>query len=60
MRPEFEWEGAAAPVLPSIRSTAYGVVNQLRDPVIHEEDGVTYLLYAVGGEAGIAIVRVDF
>jgi len=60
MRPEFEWEGAAAPVLPSVRSTAYGVVNQLRDPAIHEEDGVTYLLYAVGGEAGIAIVRVDF
>ena len=60
MRPEFGWEGAAAPILPSVRSTAYGVVNQLRDPAIHEEDGVTYLLYAVGGEAGIAIARVDF
>jgi hypothetical protein len=36
------------------------VVNQLRDPAIHEESGVTYLLYAVGGESGIAIARVDF
>jgi hypothetical protein len=60
MRPEHPWEGATAPKVPSVRSTAYGVVNQLRDPAIHEESGVTYLLYAVGGESGIAIVRVDF
>lgn len=43
-----------------VRSTVYGVVNQLRDPAIHEESGVTYLLYAVAGERGIAIARVDF
>jgi hypothetical protein len=60
LRPEYPWEGAAAPNLPSVRSTAYGVVNQLRDPAIYEEAGVTYLLYAVGGESGIAIARVDF
>jgi hypothetical protein len=60
MRPEHPWEGAAASNLPSVRSTAYGVVNQLRDPAIYEEAGVTYLLYAVGGESGIAIARVDF
>lgn len=60
MRPERPWEGALAPVIPSVRSTAYGLVNQLRDPAIHEEDGVTYLLYAVGGESGIAIARVEF
>ena len=35
-------------------------MNQLRDPAIYEEAGVTYLLYAVGGESGIAIARVDF
>ncbi len=58
LRPEFAWEGAHAPNLPSIRSTAYGVVNQLRDPAIYQEDGDTYLLYAVGGEAGIAIARL--
>lgn len=60
MRPEHVWEGARAPNVPSVRSTAYGVVNQLRDPAIYEEAGVTYLLYAVGGESGIAIARVDF
>jgi hypothetical protein len=60
MRPEFPWEGATAPNLPSVRSTAYGVVNQLRDPAIYEEPGLIYLLYAVGGETGIAIARVDF
>ena len=60
LRPEFAWEGAEAPLIPSVRSTAYGVVNQLRDPAIYEEDGVVYLLYAVGGEAGIALARVDF
>lgn len=60
LRPEHPWEGADAPVQPSIRSTAYGVVNQLRDPAIYEESGETWLLYAVGGESGIAIARVTF
>ena len=59
LRPEFAWEGADAPLEPSVRSTAYGHVNQLRDPAVFEEDGETYLLYAVAGEAGIAIARVD-
>jgi hypothetical protein len=58
MRPERTWEGADAPLVPSVRSTAYGHVNQLRDPAIFEEDGAVYLLYAVAGESGIAIARV--
>jgi hypothetical protein len=33
-------------------------VNQLRDPAIFEEDGRVFLLYAVAGEAGIAIAEV--
>jgi len=60
MRPERPWEGADAPLLPSIRSTAYGRVNQLRDPAVYEEDGATYLLYAVGGESGIGLASVAF
>jgi len=60
LRPEFDWEGANAPLEPSVRSTAYGHVNQLRDPAIFEEDGRIYLLYAVAGEAGIAIAEVHF
>ncbi len=60
LRPEREWEGANAPVAPSVRSVAYGVVNQLRDPAIFVEDGRTFLLYAVAGERGIAIAEVFF
>lgn len=58
LRPERAWEGAEAPVVPSVRSTAYGMVNQLRDPAVFEEGGRTYLLYAVGGESGIAIAEI--
>lgn len=56
--PERKWEGAEAPRVPSVRSTAYGQVNQLRDPAIFEDDGLVYLLYAVAGESGIAIAEL--
>lgn len=59
LRPEFDWEGAGAPVEPSVRSTAYGMVNQLRDPALFEENGRIFLLYTVGGESGIAIAEVE-
>ena len=58
MRPERPWEGADAPLEPSVRSVAYGQVNQLRDPAIFEEDGELHLLYAVAGESGIGIARL--
>ena len=58
LRPERTWEGADAPLERSLRSTAYGRVNQLRDPAIFEENGRTFLLYAVAGESGIAIAEV--
>jgi hypothetical protein len=58
LRPEHSWEGADAPLVPSVRSTAYGQVNQLRDPAIFEENGRVYLLYAAAGESGIAIAEV--
>ena len=58
LRPEHSWEGADAPLVPSVRSTAYGHVNQLRDPAIFQEDGRIYLLYAVAGESGIAIAEI--
>jgi hypothetical protein len=60
LKPEFEWEGASARNEPSVRSTAYGKVNQLRDPALYVEDEIVYLLYAVAGESGIAIARVNF
>ena len=60
LRPEHDWEGADAPLEPSVRSTAYGHVNQLRDPAIFEDadSGRVFLLYAVAGESGIAIAEV--
>jgi hypothetical protein len=58
LRPERDWEGATAPLEPSIRSTAYGKVNQLRDPAIYVEDGRVFLLYAVAGESGIGLAEV--
>ena len=60
LKPEFDWEGASAPIEPSVRSTAYGQVNQLRDPALYVEDDEVYLLYAVAGESGIALARVNF
>ena len=58
LRPERSWEGADAPLEPSVRSVAYGAVNQLRDPAIYVAGDDVYLLYAVAGESGIAIARV--
>jgi hypothetical protein len=58
LRPERTWEGADAPLIPSIRSTAYGQVNQLRDPGILEDDGRIFMFYAVAGESGIAIAEI--
>ena len=60
LRPERSWEGADAPLVPSIRSTAYGQVNQLRDPAILEDDGRVYLFYAAAGESGIAVAELSF
>ena len=37
LRPERDWEGATSPLEPSVRSKAYGRVNQLRDPAIYIE-----------------------
>jgi hypothetical protein len=60
LRPERTWEGAEQPVEPSIRSVAYGLVNQLRDPAIYEENGRVYLLYAAGGESNIGIAELKW
>ncbi len=58
LRPERDWEGADAPLEPSIRSSVHDHVNQLRDPAIFVENGAVYLLYAVAGESGIAIAEL--
>ena len=57
--PEEPWEGTDRPSVPSVRDAINVRVNQLRDPAIFEEDGRTYLLYSIAGEAGIAIAEID-
>ena len=58
LRPEHPWEGAGAPLEPSVRGPVYGSVNQLRDPAIYVEGDRVFLLYAVAGETGIALAEV--
>jgi hypothetical protein len=58
LRPEEEWEGATLPVQPSHRGAINIPVSQLRDPAVFEDDGRVFLLYAVKGEAGIAIAEL--
>jgi hypothetical protein len=60
LRPEKDFEGANEPLIPSIRSTAYGKVNQLRDPAILVDNENIWLFYAVAGESGIALGKVKF
>ncbi len=60
LRPQTEYEGVDLPLEPSRRGRARERVRQLRDPAIYEEDGRTYLLYAVAGESGIAIAEVQW
>ena len=58
LRPGRSWEGSDLPVSASFRSSIKVPTNQLRDPAIFQEDGRTFLLYAVAGESGIAIAEL--
>ena len=58
LRPERDWEGARAPLEPSLRGPVYSRVNQLRDPAIYVEGNRIFLLYAVAGESGIALAEI--
>lgn len=60
VEPEMDYEGVDVPVQASRRGASRARVRQLRDPAIFEEDGRTYLLYALAGEGGIAIAELDF
>ncbi|MEM6587729.1 MAG: hypothetical protein AAF641_04725 [Pseudomonadota bacterium] len=60
LRPEQDWEGRDTPLEPSLRGLAEERVHQLRDPAFFSEAGQDYLLYAIAGEAGIAIATLDF
>ncbi len=50
-------EGAELPLARS-RSGATGPARQLRDPAIFSDGGLTYLFYAMAGEAGIGMAEL--
>lgn len=43
----------------SLRSGVDRRVHQLRDPDVYVEGDDAYLVYAVAGESGLAIARLD-
>lgn len=58
LSPETDYEGVNAPRVPSARGLVEGPAYQLRDPAIFREDGRTWLLYSIAGEAGIAMAEL--
>ena len=58
LRAELDWEGALEPPTASAAGAVDGLVNQLRDPCVFEEDGRLYLLYSASGEAAIGIAEL--
>ena len=58
LRPGTDFEGADLPLRRGRMGAAKGRENALRDPAIFEEDGRTWLLYAVAGESGIALAEL--
>lgn len=59
LAPEESWEGADLPQEASARGQIMQRARQLRDPCIFEDDGARYLVYAIAGESGLAIARLD-
>lgn len=59
LRPEREWEGAKLPLQPSVRGAIEAPANQLRDPALLRENGALWLFYAIAGESGIGVGRLE-
>ena len=60
LQPQASYEGIAQPIRPSRVGRARGPLHELRDPAIFEEDQVSYLLYSIAGESGIALAHLQF
>jgi hypothetical protein len=58
LAPETDYEGGNLPLLASERGAIHEPARQLRDPCIFDEDGRTWLFYAVAGEQGIAVAEL--
>ena len=51
-------DGADEPLVASQRGAVNHPVNQLRDPCVFEDEGRTFLFYAVAGESGIGVAEL--
>jgi len=58
LAPERDYEGGNITPAPSALGPATTRVRQLRDPYVFEEDGRSFLIYAVAGEAGLAVAEL--
>lgn len=58
MRPETDYECANLPEAPSLVGDVFDPVRQIRDPHVLEDEGKTYLFYAICGEQGVAGAEV--
>ena len=59
LAPQTRWEGALRRTRPSKRGFVRTPERALRDPAIFTEGGSRYLVYAVAGEGGIAIAKLN-
>ena len=59
LEPETAWEGAELPLHASERGQVMEPVRQVRDPCIFEDGEVLRLVYAIAGEQGLAMARLD-
>lgn len=58
LRPDQPWEGADEPLRVSLDGAAKTRLNELRDPYLFADEGRLWLVYAVAGEAGLALAEV--
>ena len=59
LRPEMPYECVDLPVAPSEPGDIDAPVRQIRDPFVFEENGRTFLFYAICGEQGIAAATLE-
>lgn len=60
LKPEKGYEGIELPVVASTLGESKTAEHALRDPAIFEEEGHTYLIYALAGERGLGIAELFF
>jgi hypothetical protein len=59
LQPEADYECPRLPDAPSLAGDVEEPVKQIRDPFVFEDEGRTYLFYAICGEQGIAAAEIS-